>query len=60
MSNQVLDFFRENVLFIAVLLVLVGGFIILRTKETKLASIDEFDDLISTGQPVVVELYSNT
>jgi ABC-type Mn2+/Zn2+ transport system permease subunit len=60
MSNQVLDFFRENVLFIAVLLVLVGGFIILRTKDTKLASIDEFDALISTGQPVVLEFYSNT
>jgi hypothetical protein len=60
MSNQLFNFFRENVLFIAILLVLVGGFIILRTKDTKLASIDEFDDLISTGQPVVVEFYSNT
>lgn len=60
MSNQVLNFFRENVLFIAVLLALVGGFIVLRTKDTKLASIDEFDALISTGQPVVVEFYSNT
>jgi hypothetical protein len=60
MSNQVLNFFRENVLFIAVLLALVGGFIVLRTKGTKLASIDEFDALISTGQPVVVEFYSNT
>lgn len=60
MSNQVLNLFRENVLFIAVLLALVGGFIVLRTKDTKLASIDEFDALISTGQPVVVEFYSNT
>ena len=60
MSNQLFNFFRENVLFIAILLVLVGGFIILRTKDTKLASIDEFDALISTGQPVVVEFYSNT
>ncbi len=60
MDVKILNLLRENALFLTVLLVLVGGFVFLRTKGTKLDSIDEFDALISSGQPVVVEFYSNT
>jgi len=60
MNAQIFNFLRENALFIAVLLALVGGFIFLRTKETNLGSVSDFDDLIGTGRPVVVEFYSNT
>ena len=60
MGEQIMSFFRENTLFIILLLVLAGGFIFLRTKDSNLASLSEFDTLITSGQPVVVEFFSNT
>lgn len=53
-------FVRENGLFLFVLLMLVGAFVVLRTKGTKFGSLDEFDTAIASGQPVVVEFYGNT
>ena len=53
-------FLRENALFLGFLAVLVVGFVVLRTRGTKLTSVDEFDALIGQGEPVVVEFYSNT
>lgn len=45
-------------------LALVGGLVVawflLRTSGSGLASVEEFDRRISSGRPVVVELYSNT
>ena len=55
-----LSFLRENALFLGFLAVLVGGFLILRTRGSDLTSTDEFDALIGQGEPVVVEFYSNT
>ena len=60
MNAKVLGLLRENALFLTVLVVMLGGFLFLRTKGTKLGSVDEFETLISGGQPVVVEFYSNT
>jgi hypothetical protein len=60
MSEQVLSFLRENGAFLAVLVGIVAAFVLLRTKATELDSVDEFDALLGTGQPVVVEFYSNT
>jgi hypothetical protein len=54
------QFLRENGFFLALILALIGAFILLRTKGTRLASLDEFDRLISSGQPVIVEFYGNT
>lgn len=54
------QFLRENGLFLAFILALVGAFVFLRTKGTKLASLDEFQRLISSGQPAIVEFYGNT
>ena len=54
------SFLRENALFLGFLVVLVAGFLILRTRGSKLSSVDEFDALIGQGEPVVVEFYSNT
>jgi hypothetical protein len=51
---------RENALFLGFLAVLVVGFMVLRTRGTNLASLEEFDALIASGQPVLVEFYSNT
>ncbi len=45
-------------------LLFVGGLLVawffLRTPATDLASIDEFDQKIHSGHPVVVEFFSNT
>ena len=60
MSAQLLQFIRGNALFIAVLIGLVGAFVLFRTKGTDIASVEEFDTLITGDQPTVVEFYSNT
>jgi hypothetical protein len=60
MNAKVLGLLRENALFLTVLVVLAGGFLFLRTRGSNLGSVDEFETLISGGQPVVVEFYSNT
>jgi hypothetical protein len=55
-----LNFLRENALFMGFLAVLVVGFVVLRTRGDKLNSVNEFDSLVGQGEPVVVEFYSNT
>jgi hypothetical protein len=60
MGVQVTSFVKENALFLLVLLGLIAGFFLLRTRGTDLDSLDEFDAVIAAGQPVVVEFYSNT
>ncbi|MBL7198979.1 MAG: hypothetical protein ISS56_02410 [Anaerolineae bacterium] len=60
MNPQMLSFLRENAFFIAVLLILFAGFVLLRTKGTDVGTTSEFDALIGAGQPVIVEIFSNT
>jgi hypothetical protein len=60
MSAKLIALLRENALFLGFLAVLLGGFLVLRTKGSSLASLNEFDALIAGGQPVVVEFFSNT
>jgi hypothetical protein len=60
MSVKLIALLRENALLMGFLAVLIGGFLVLRTKGSQLASLDEFDALITGGQPVVVEFFSNT
>ena len=60
MGQQLIAFVRENALLLIVLLGMAGAFAFLRTRGTQIASVDEFDALLTTGQPVVVEIYSNT
>jgi formamidopyrimidine-DNA glycosylase len=60
MGQQLIAFVRENALLLIVLLGMAGAFVFLRTRGTPIESVDEFDALLTTGQPVVVEIYSNT
>jgi hypothetical protein len=60
LSQNITPFIQENAPSLIMLLIIVGVFVLFRTKSTKLASIEEFDAQISSGQPVVVELFSNT
>jgi len=60
MNTAVPAFVRENLLFLVVLAAIAAAFLLFRTKGAKLESVSEFDALIGTGQPVVVQFYSNT
>jgi hypothetical protein len=60
MLDQIVALVRQNALFLLVLLGLIAAFLLLRTRGTELESVEEFDALLGTGQPVVVEFYSNT
>jgi hypothetical protein len=53
-------FVRENWLALLVVAGLIGAWFLLRTTATDLGSTEEFDELIRSGQPVVVEFFSNT
>jgi hypothetical protein len=59
MAQQFLNLLRQNALLIVVLGGLVGAFLFLRTRSTPVESVDEFDALLASGRPVIVELYSN-
>lgn len=60
MGAQILAFARQNALFLVVLALMVGAFLALRTRGSTFGSLSELDALISSGQPVVAEFYSNT
>lgn len=60
MNEQIVRFVRENLVFLLALVALASGYLFLRTKNTELGSLDEFDTLISGGKPTVAEFYSNT
>lgn len=51
---------RENWFFLALMSGLVTAFLLLRTHESSVATVDELDALLVSGQPTLVELYSNT
>ena len=39
---------------------LVGGWLFLRTSATPLESVDDLDARLATGQPIVLEFFTNT
>jgi hypothetical protein len=59
-NEQIVRFVRENLVFLLTLAALASGYLFLRTKNTELGSLNEFDALISAGRPTVAEFYSNT
>jgi hypothetical protein len=59
MGQQLVNVLRQNTLLLIVLVGLAGAFLFLRTRSTPVASVDEFDALLASGQPVIIEFYSN-
>lgn len=51
---------KENWLALLVLGALAGGFLLLRTEPSDLASVAELEALLQGERPVLVELYLNT
>lgn len=50
---------KDNLFLIVLILVLAVAYFALRNRPSELASLEEFNSIISGGQPVVVEFYSN-
>ena len=53
-------FVRDNWLFLLFVGGLLGAWFFLRTPASEISSVDEFDQKIHSGRPVVVEFFSNT
>ena len=53
-------FLSENWLVILLIAGMVGGYLFLRTPGDAVASTAEFDALVTSGSPTVLEFYSNT
>ena len=51
---------RENWLFLLIIGALGVAFLALRTPASDVSSLEEVDVLLASGQPTVVEFYSNT
>jgi len=56
----VLDLVTENMFRILFVGALIAGWLLLRTRATTLASASSIDDSLSSGQPVVMDFFSNT
>jgi hypothetical protein len=56
-GQYIVRFFQHQWLL---LLILAAAWLLLRTRSSGAASVEEFDRKIQSGQPVVVELFTNT
>lgn len=59
-KGDVASFFRHNIVAILIIAAIVAGYFIFRTAPSDVASIAELDTHLSSGQPVLIEFYSNT
>ena len=51
---------RANWTSLLILVALIAAWQLLQTRSTPLASIEEFDQRVQTGQPVAVYMFNNT
>lgn len=50
---------RDNWLALSIIAVVIVAYLLLRTRPSDLTSLQELDNVISGGQPTLVEFYSN-
>jgi len=60
LATGALRLLRENWLFLLIIGALAIAFLSLRTPASDVASLEEVDALLTSGQPTMVEFYSNT
>jgi thiol-disulfide isomerase/thioredoxin len=53
------DFLRQNIPVIVAAVAVVGLWLLLRNKATRLDSMSDFDAKVAKGQPLVLEFFSN-
>jgi hypothetical protein len=56
---EVSTWIKVNWLLLTFLALVASAFILLRSKPSDLASLDELNGVLSADQPTVVEFYSN-
>jgi hypothetical protein len=59
-KDWLVRFFRENWMFVLVIGGIIVAFMVLRTPASDVASIAEVDAQLVSGQPTLIEFYSNT
>lgn len=60
LAKRLSDLIRENWLLVAFLGLVIVGFLTLRTPATPIESEQELQKMLSSGQPTLLEFYSNT
>ncbi len=60
LGHRIVRFWRENWLFVLIVGSIVGAFWTLRTPASRVRSVAEVDAILQSGQPTLVEFYSNT
>ena len=58
--DRISRFLRENWLLLLFVAGIVGGFVLLRTPGSAVSSVAEVDSRLKSGQPTLLEFYSNT
>ena len=59
-KDRIVRLWRENWLFLLILGGIVIAFLALRTPASAVGSVEEVNSMLSSGQPTLVEFYSNT
>jgi hypothetical protein len=59
MAGRLLTLLRENLLLVAIVTVIAGAYVFLRTPESDVESIAMLDELLQAGQPTLLEVFSN-
>jgi len=59
MRERILRGLRENLALLIVLILIGAAFLFLRTKESDIVSIVDLDAQLASGQPTLLEFYSN-
>jgi hypothetical protein len=59
MRERILKGLRENLALLIVLVLIGSAFLFLRTKESDIVSITDLDAQLASGQPSLLEFFSN-
>lgn len=57
--TQAITWAKANWLLLVFLTLIASAFILLRTRPSPVASLDELDGALNAGRPTVVEFYTN-
>jgi len=58
--QTLIRYVEQNWFFLLLIVAVVAAWLFLGQRGTPLSSLDDFDRKIQSGQPVVVEFFSNT
>ena len=58
--DRLLSFVAQNRGTLAFIGLLIAAFLLLRTRPTKVDSLEGLEAMVGNGQPAILEFYSNT